>query len=128
MRPASPVDTADALVDFAKGDWSAATVEQPLMSGVVPTQNSAVATRFPGFTVPFTVAEVEPTDVADATVTTGADTTDMVKTFESSCGVASVTFTVNVDSPATVGFPDTVPLFESRFSPAGKDPPITDQV
>jgi hypothetical protein len=100
---------------------------QPLISGFVPMQNSAVDTRLPGSTEPFSVTDVGPTAVAGDTVATGGLTTDIVNTFESSWLLASVTRTVKELLPTVVGMPDTVPVEPSRLKPPGSEPAITVQ-
>jgi len=41
---------------------------------------------------------------------------------------ASLTVKVGLEVPAVVGVPEIMPVEASRFSPAGRDPPVIDQV
>lgn len=40
----------------------------------------------------------------------------------------SLTFTLTVKLPLAVGMPETMPVVAPRVSPAGKPPPVIDQV
>lgn len=65
--------------------------------------------------------------VNDTVVTASGANTSTVNCFDATRPSLSVTRTVNVDDPTTVGVPDTTPA-ELNVNPAGNDPADTDHV